>query len=54
MNGLAEKGMMKITSHRTWLWIHRVALITALALGVFHGIMLGTDFAFLKTLFGLG
>ena len=53
VNGLIEKWMTKVTSHTTWLWMHRFFVIVGIALGVAHGILIGTDFAPIRHLLGV-
>lgn len=53
VNGLVEKWMTKVTSHTTWLWMHRFFIIVGIALGLAHGILMGTDFAFIRKLLGV-
>ena len=53
VNGLIEKWMTNVTSHTTWLWMHRVFIIVGIVLGLAHGILIGTDFAFIRKLLGM-
>ena len=52
--GLLQKRIAKATSHPTWLWTHRLFLFVGTILGALHGILIGTDFAFIRNLRPLG
>jgi hypothetical protein len=51
--GLLQKQIARATNHSVWLWMHRVFLIVGTMLGVLHGILIGTDFAFVRNLLGV-
>jgi hypothetical protein len=53
VNGLIEKWMTNVTSHTAWLWMHRGFIIVGIALGLTHGILMGTDFALVRKLLGV-
>ena len=51
ISGLARDWMTKRSSHKAWIWFHRAFLITAIALAVFHALLLGTDLRFVRQFF---
>lgn len=51
--GLLGKQMTKAAGHAVWLWTHRLFLIAGTVLGVSHGILTGTDFAFIRNMLGV-
>jgi len=54
VNGLLEGWMTQKIGHRSWIWLHRVFLIGAIALVVIHALFLGTDLKFVRTFFQQG
>ncbi len=51
--GSLQKQIVKATNQAKWLWMHRLFLIVGTILGVLHGILIGTDFAFIRSSLGV-
>lgn len=52
VQGLMEDRMSRAMGAGAWRWSHRVLIISAAALGMAHGILMGTEFAAVRALWG--